>query len=219
MGAVTFSVGTETCTGYLAVPESGVGPGVLLLHAWWGLNPFFTELCDRLAAEGFTVFAPDLNLGKIATTIDEAEALMGSRDFPATYHTAVAALDYLRSLPSVSPTPLGVIGFSMGVGWALVLGKERPDAFAAVVLFYGTSDIQPADLPLPSIGHFGEADTWEPIEEVRKMAAENVTLYFYPGVGHWFFEGDRPDNYDAASATLAYERTVAFLKEKLTPAA
>ena len=57
---------------YLALPKSGKGAGVLILHAWWGLNDFFKDFCQRLALEGFVALAPDLYHGKIATTVDEA---------------------------------------------------------------------------------------------------------------------------------------------------
>jgi carboxymethylenebutenolidase len=61
--------------GYLAVSASGEGPGVLVLHAWWGLNDTMKEVCDRLARQGFIAYAPDLYHGKLASTIEEAEVL------------------------------------------------------------------------------------------------------------------------------------------------
>src|SRR5215217_6518473 len=66
--------------GYLAVPESGRGPGVLVLHAWWGLTPFFEGVCDRLATAGFVALAPDRDGGPTAATIEEAEALQRRRE-------------------------------------------------------------------------------------------------------------------------------------------
>ena len=76
---IQLNVNEKKVNAYLAVPENG-GPGVLLLHAWWGLKPFFKQVCDRLAGQGFTVLAPDLRDGQIATTIDEAKALMEKSD-------------------------------------------------------------------------------------------------------------------------------------------
>src|SRR5919107_4273223 len=71
-----FEVGTRTAAGYLAVPQTGHGPGVLVLHAWWGLTPFFKNVCDRLASEGFVALAPDRYGGPTAATIKEAEDLL-----------------------------------------------------------------------------------------------------------------------------------------------
>ena len=62
-------------TPYLVVPGQGKGPGVLVLHSWWGLNAFFRGFCDRLGREGFVVVAPDLYGGKVAATITEAKKL------------------------------------------------------------------------------------------------------------------------------------------------
>ena len=66
--------------GFLAVPPTGSGPGVLVLHAWWGLNETIKAFCTRLAAAGFVALAPDLYHGKIADTISDAEALGGALD-------------------------------------------------------------------------------------------------------------------------------------------
>src|SRR5918997_5828135 len=66
---------------YLAVPESGAGAGVLVLHAWWGLTAVFTDVCDRLAAEGLVALAPSLFPGEAtAATIAEAEVLRDAHD-------------------------------------------------------------------------------------------------------------------------------------------
>jgi carboxymethylenebutenolidase len=70
-----FQVDGETIRAYLAVPETGSGPGVLVLHAWWGLTQPFRQICDRLALAGFVALAPDLYHGKTATTVEEAKAL------------------------------------------------------------------------------------------------------------------------------------------------
>src|SRR5215467_7778851 len=72
----TFQVGGRTISGYLAVPEHGSGPGVLVLHAWWGLTEPFRQVCDRLSEAGFVAFAPDLYRGKTTTSVEEAEALV-----------------------------------------------------------------------------------------------------------------------------------------------
>ena len=74
-------IGSTSHNGYLAVPDRGSGPGVLVLHAWWGLTPVFTEVCDRLAAAGFVALAPGLfPSGATAATIAEAETLRDAHD-------------------------------------------------------------------------------------------------------------------------------------------
>ena len=206
---------------YVAVPASGRGPGVLVLHAWWGLNDFFKALCDRLAEAGFVALAPDLNNGQIATTVDEAEALMKTRNKPLTQAMAEGGLAQLLAHPAVEGTRVGVIGFSMGGSWAISLSGEHPEAVAAVVDFYGTGETDFAQARAAYLCHFADPDDWEPLEYVREMeaamrsAGREVTLHLYPGAGHWFFEGDRPEAYKPAEAELAWNRTVEFLRRYL----
>ena len=73
---------------------------MLVLHAWWGLTPFFKSLCDRLAAEGFVALAPDLYDGEIAATVEEAEALLASTDPNELAHLTRSSLNHLRRCPS-----------------------------------------------------------------------------------------------------------------------
>lgn len=218
---IEFQAGETMAKGYLALPESGKGLGVLVLHAWWGLNDFFKSLCDRLAGEGFVAFAPDLYNGRLATTIDEAEQLLEQRDGNFMHHAATGAVDFLRGHPAVQGKGLGAVGFSLGGAWSILLASERPGDIAAVVIFYGTGGADFSQSRAAYLGHFAEVDEWEPLEGVRQMEADmraagrEVTVHTYPGVGHWFFEVDRPDVYNPEAARLAQERTVAFLKDKL----
>src|SRR5262249_51783968 len=74
-------IGPASNRAYLALPNSGAGAGVLVLHAWWGLTSVFTDVCDRLAAAGFVALAPGLYPnGATAETIPEAEALVAAHD-------------------------------------------------------------------------------------------------------------------------------------------
>src|SRR5437764_12941437 len=72
---IEFQADGRTISAYLAIPEHGSGPGVLVLHAWWGLTEPFRQVCDRLAESGFVALAPDLYRGKTAATVEEAQAL------------------------------------------------------------------------------------------------------------------------------------------------
>jgi len=219
---VSLSVNGSQVDAYLAKASDPAAPAVLLLHPWWGLTPFFKQQCDRLAAAGFTAFAPSLFGGKTAATIAEAEALAHGSDNQQVQATALAALAKLRR--RAPQGKLGVIGFSFGAAWALVLATLKPDDVGAVTLFYGGYpglDFSPCKAAL--LGHYAETDEWgDPMEDIRQMETEmkalglNVTIHVYPGVGHWFFEEDRPDAYHAESAKLAWDRTLAFLKQSST---
>ena len=217
---VTLDVNGKSVNCSLAIPASGKGPGVIVLHAWWGLTPFFTGFCERLAAAGFVALAPDLHERQIANTVDEAMAIMEHQDIQRVGEVAMAAIKFLAEHPAVMGKDLGAIGFSMGAAWALVLSASAAENTSAVALFYGSYVVDFPRARAAYLGHFAEHDEWEPTDDVRKMetamreAGKEVTLYTYPGVGHWFFEQDR-SAYDAPAATLAWDRTVAFLYEKI----
>ncbi|MDT8307224.1 MAG: dienelactone hydrolase family protein [Anaerolineae bacterium] len=220
---IPLAVADGEAQAYLARPAQE-GPGVLLLHAWWGLNPFFKSLCDRLAEAGFVALAPDLCQGRVATTIDEAEALQSNGDDALQEQTVAAAADYLLGLPGRSGGKIGVIGFSMGAWWSVNLALERPEEVGAVVLYYGAVPAPYTDYNKHSaafLGHFGELDEWEPLDTVREMeqamhaAGREATIHVYPEVGHWFVEEDRPDVYVPDAAEVSWERTIGFLREQL----
>lgn len=216
------TVASTKPAGYLAVPESGSGPGILVLHAWWGLTPFFQSICDRLAATGFVAFAPDLHQGKTAQTIEEAKQLMAERDFAVTRATVLSAVEYMQQLPAVSAEGLGVIGWSMGGAWAMLVSTIVPEAIRAAVIFYGTGDPDFTQATAAFLGHFAEQDEWDSLDDVRQMEAAmrqagvELTLHVYPGVGHWFFEEDKPAYYDPPAAALAWQRTIEFLRTQLS---
>jgi carboxymethylenebutenolidase len=219
---VEFDADGRMVGGYLAVPEDGHGPGVLVLHAWWGLTPFFEDVCDRLASEGFVALAPDRYGGVAAATIQEAEALQRRREDPErTKADLIAAVDYLRAHEAVTGEELATLGFSAGASWALLLSVLKPDVVGAVVAFYGTEQADYSASRAAYLGHYAEDDDWEPAEEVQateaalRAAGREVAFYTYPGVGHWFFEVDRPDYHEAQAADLAWERTVGFLRRRL----
>ncbi len=223
---ITFPAGEGTTSGYLTLPKHGEGPGVLVLHAWWGLNRFFRAVSERLAQQGFVVLAPDLYHGNIATTIEEAERLAGEvlRGTQAEADIA-GAVAYLRQHPAVKGQGIGCIGFSLGALFAFSASCARPSDIAAVVAFYGThpeADYSAARAAY--LGHYAEGDEWEPDELVTqtetalRAAGREYTFYRYSGVKHWFFEEHRPDAYNAEAARVAWKRTLEFLRRHLVQA-
>lgn len=212
---IQLNVHGQTSTAYLA---DGGGPGILLLHAWWGLNPFFIDFCRRLAEQGFTVLAPDLRNGQIAKTIEEAKEMMEKSDPRLTGEIVMTAKDYLRNLKQ--DRKIGAIGFSMGAAWALIAAAAIPDQFGAIVLFYGNEGVAYDKITARVMGHYCEEDEWEPREFVDrtftefKQAGVDATRHIYSGVSHWFMEENRPE-YNPAAAQTAWERSVEFLKKSL----
>ncbi len=207
--------------GFLATPPAGTGPGVLVLHAWWGLNDNLKAFCTRLAESGFTAFAPDLYHGKVANTIPEAEAFGSELDtnYIQAQAEIVEAARFLNERGGHAGS-LAVVAFSLGVYYALDLAAAEPDLIHSVVIFYGTGDGDYSTSKATYLGHFAENDEFEPLssvdalEKTLRRAGRPVTFYRYSSTGHWFFEPDRPDAYNKAAADLAWDRTLAFLMRK-----
>lgn len=209
--------------GFLSISPSGSGPGVLVLHAWWGLNDTIKAFCTRLAYSGFVVFAPDLYHGTVTAEIPEAEEL--SRSLGTNFEKANAEIaraeEYLLDLLGQEDGRLGVVGFSMGAGYALDLAAADPTHVHAVVLFYGTGGGDFSSSRAAYLGHFAENDPFEPsssVEDLEKNLMRTgvpVIFYTYPGTGHWFFEPDRLDAYNQEAADLAWDRTLGFLESTL----
>jgi carboxymethylenebutenolidase len=209
--------------GFLAVPHTGKGHGVLVLHAWWGLNDTMKVICTRLAKSGFVAFAPDLYHGKVTDNIAEAEALsealFGNLDLAKT--DIEDATTFLNERVGQSDRGLAVIGFSLGAYYALDLSVTAPENIRSVVIFYGTRPGDYSSSKAVYLGHFAEVDEFEPqsniddLEASLRLAGRPVTFHRYNGTGHWFFEQDRTDAYNQVAATLAWERTLAFLRDTL----
>jgi carboxymethylenebutenolidase len=225
---VTFDApGTETghAHGYLRVPESGRGPGVVVVQEWWGLTDQVAGVVDRLAGEGFVALAPDLYGGR--TTHDSAEAAQFLRDLPPerAARDLAGAVTYLLERPETTSSAVGAVGFCMGGAFVLSLAAQQGERVAAAVPWYGIPgpDTDYSGLRAAVLGHFGEEDTSVPLdavrataERIREQAGTEVALEVYPAP-HAFYNDERP-NYRAESAELAWGRTTAFLRGRLTPA-
>jgi carboxymethylenebutenolidase len=196
-------------------------PGVLVLHPWWGLNHDVVAFADRLAGAGFAVAAPDMFDGQVATTIEHAERLAEDADVEAVNAIVLAALD--RIIDRLGPTArIAALGFSFGAHWAMWSPSQR-DEVVASILYYGTTGGSVlTDTTVPVLGHFAESDPYETAEGVDEFeatlraAGRDVRIHRYPETGHWFAEPSR-DAYRSGAADLAFDRTVAFLREQLTP--
>ena len=154
---IEFPSNGSTAVGYLATPPGGSGPGLIVIQEWWGLVDHIRDVCDRFAAAGFVALAPDLYHGRTIAEPDEAgKAMMAMKMDLAARDMSGAVDEVVRR--SGAPH-IGVIGFCMGGGLALVLATQRPDAVAAVVPCYGVipwPDAQPdySALSAAVLGHY-----------------------------------------------------------------
>lgn len=209
--------------GYLAIPATGKGPGVLVLHAWWGLNDTIKTFCNHLAEAGFVVFAPDLYHGKVVDTIPAAEEMVSvlEADPGPAQREIAGAVTFLNQHAAKTGDGLAVVGFSLGAFFALNLATAVPDLIRAIVVFYGTGVYDHGESQAAYLGHFAEHDPFEPTENVDgleqslKAFGRPATIHRYPGTGHWFFEPDRADAYNPAAAALAWDRTLDFLQHSV----
>jgi carboxymethylenebutenolidase len=209
--------------GYLALPRNGQGRGVLVLHAWWGLNDTLRAFCTRLADSGFVAFAPDLYHGHIADNPTDAETLARALDSKRAKEEVAAAARFLEQRAKGVAPGLAVVGFSLGAAYALDLAAADPERIHSVVIFYGTGDGDPHRSRAAYLGHFAENDPYEPQAEVDQLeaalrrAGRSVTFHRYADTGHWFFEADRAQAFHAAAARLAWDRTLGFLNRSSVP--
>ncbi len=225
MPDIEFQAGERTAPGYLAVPSSGHGPATIVLQEWWGLDSHIRSVCDRLAQEGFFALAPDLYRGETTTQPSEAEQKMMALSMEQVEKDMCGAAEHLRSQPGVEGKGVGSVGFCLGGGLSVWAAATCP-AIAAVVTFYyvmphGRPDF--SKISGPVLGHFGTADEFVPVEDAHKLESEmreagaRVSFQFYEGAGHAFFnDTNRLGTYDPEAATLAWERTVSFLREALS---
>ena len=218
---LTIDVAGNGIRGYLAVPEGGSGPGVLVCHAWWGLNEFFTSLCDRLADEGFVALAADMYNGTVIDTIPDAEVAAGKLTSEHAEAVVFAALDALLARTEVTAERAATLGFSLGGSWAIHASIERPAQVAAAITFYGAAEGDFTSATASYLGHFAVGDEWEPEQWVRALetsiigAGRDATFHWYDSTEHWFMEDNRPDAYNAEAAALAWQRTISFLHRHL----
>lgn len=223
MRNATVTIDGEAVPAVLSIPASGSGPGVIVIQEWWGLVPHIADLTARLAAEGFVALAVDHYRGEETTEPDEAMKLMIGLDIEQVERDLAAAAADLVGRPEVTSDVVGVVGFCMGGGLAL-LGPAASDSIGGAVAFYPT-------MPWPTyspdwaryagksaVVHKAESD--EPgtgasiaaYAEAIVAAGGDVAIYDYAGSVHAFFNDTRPEVFQADHAALAWERTLAALR-------
>jgi len=223
---VTFPSNGSTCEGYLAIPDSGAGPAVIVIQEWWGLVGHITDVADRFAAAGFVALAPDLYHGVATTEPDEARRLLMGMAMDVAAADISGAADYLTSLSGVTSKCVGTAGFCMGGSLALWSATLAPQICATVAFYPGL----PWERMAPkwqnysgkhAMIHCSEEDgtSLAPGIQLAKSAIESgggtVATYDYAGSKHAFFNSDRPHVYDARHADLAWDRTVNFFNTHL----
>jgi carboxymethylenebutenolidase len=210
---------------YLARPKGDAKlPGVVVIHENRGLNAHIEDVTRRIALEGFLALAPDAlsPLGGTPEDSEKAPAMLGQLDKDKTTKDFVAAVKYLKTQP-LSNGKVGVVGFCWGGAMANQVAVHSPDVIA-VVPYYGA---QPAPEDVPKIkaslllhyaGLDGRINSGIPaFEAALKAASVDYKIYMYDGAQHAFNNDTTPARYDKSAAQLAWQRTIAFLKEKLKP--
>lgn len=225
MSVVAMDVQGAPVEGYLALPQSGSGPGVLVIQEWWGLVPHIRTVVERLAAAGFVAMAVDHYRGVETSEPDEAKKLMMGMQIAGVAADLAAGADYLLSREDVTGDSVGSIGFCMGGGLSLLAPTVGP--ISSAIAFY------PA-MPWPdyhpdwqqyagkaALIHKAESD--EPHAGPRiaeyadaiRTAGGEISILDYPGSEHAFFNDDRPEVFHAEHAQMAWQRSIDFLDARL----
>jgi carboxymethylenebutenolidase len=207
--------------GYLALPASGYGPGIVVLQEIFGVNDYVRSVADWFAAHGFVALAPDLfwrlerGVQLTGADWDKAIDFYQRVDEEKAVEDAAAALDALRQHPACSGR-VGAVGFCMGGNLAYLLSTRfKPDC---AVGYYGVSIEKSLDeagkLTSPLLLHIAGRDKFCPPEaqaEIHKVFGGNplVTLHVYPDRDHAFGRTGG-EHYHAADAELANLRSLEF---------
>ncbi|MFY9330385.1 MAG: dienelactone hydrolase family protein [Candidatus Nanopelagicales bacterium] len=218
---------SDPLQGLLAIPESGMGPGVIVIQEWWGLVPQIERVVDRFAEAGFTAIAPDHYRGVRASEPDQAGKLMMGLKVSAAASDIASAADYLVRSGHVPGDKVGVIGFCMGGGLALLAPTVSPhiDCASAFYPAMPWPDYHPEWANYAgreALVHQAESDipnTGADIARYAEAIAANggtATVVDYPGSHHAFFNEHRPEVYDETMAQVAWDATLAMFHRRLT---
>jgi carboxymethylenebutenolidase len=218
---ISFPSNGRTCDAYLA---DGGGPGVIVIQEWWGLVPHILDVTDRFGDAGFTALAPDLYHGATIEEPDGAGKLMMALNLQQAAAELSGAVDEL--VTRTGNDRVGVVGYCMGGGLALILATRRPDHVRAVAPYYGVipwASAQPdwTRLEATVVGEYAELDDSFPPDQVRELettlrdVGKDATMHIHEGCQHAFFNDSRPEAYSAEHALEAWERTNELFREQL----
>jgi carboxymethylenebutenolidase len=221
---VTFPSNGARAHGYLARPETGLGPGLVVIQEWWGLTSHIADVADRLAAEGFVALAPDLYGGPTTHDADEAGRLMNNLPAARAARDLAGAVDHLLSRDDTTGDQVGLIGFCMGGAFVLNLAVQEGGKVAAAVAFYPVGPL-PDDyshLQAALLIHYAEQDAFAPpgaidqlVARVQAGTGRSPRVARYPA-GHAFLNDENLlGTFDPDLAQAAWEDTIAFLHEHL----
>lgn len=225
---VQYSSGNITMRAYVAAPQTKERrAAIIVIQEWWGLTDHIKDVSCRFAAEGYVAIAPDLysRLGNALTTDPgEAGKLMNTLQQEDGLKDLNATVAYLKSVPEVDATRIGVTGFCMGGSYALMLPCVNKEIKAAAP-FYGqvpNPDVPLQQLSAPVLYFYGEDDGWITKADVQRLAAglkkynKPGEIKTYPGAPHAFFRDTDKTVYRPEAAKDAWARTKAFFKQHLS---
>ena len=217
--------------GHLALPESGFGPGLVVIQEIFGVNDYIKGACERLAKLGYVALAPDLywRLGP-GIAIDEKEpgglerafGHVRQLDFAKAHDDATAALEHLRGLPELLGGKAGILGFCLGGGVSFMVAALSDPV--TCVSYYGSAVPDALGLArnvsCPILFHFGGADDYIPAEKqeaIREAFAHHPETEFHvhEGAGHAFDNHNAPMMHHERAAREAWAQTADFLKRTL----
>jgi carboxymethylenebutenolidase len=221
---VEFSSNGGTAGGYLAIPASGKGPGVIVIQEWWGLVPHIKGVADRFAAEGFVALAPDLYHGKSTTSPDEAGKLMMTMRIDEAEKDLRGAAQFLLDHDATTGAKVGTVGFCMGGALSLYAATKNSQVGACVVFYGGHPNVKPdlGNLQAPVLGLYAERDGFVTPDSVRalerqlKELGKPAEIHIYPEADHGFFNDGRAEVYNEAAAKDAWERVIGFFRAHLS---
>lgn len=216
--------GAGKMKGLLSMPANATGklPGIVIVHENRGLNPYIEDTARIAALEGFITLAPDAltPLGGYPGNDDEGRTMQRERDRGEMLNDFISAFDYLHTNKQCTGK-VGVVGFCFG-GWISNMMAVRIPDLKAAVPFYGgqPSADQVPEIQAPLLLNYAGLDTrvnggWPAYEDALKENNKEYAAYIYPDVNHGFHNNTTP-RYDEAAATLAWQRTMDFFKEKLS---